>query len=180
MGVSGQRHARAKLCPEEITLDTHYTGGWVGPRADLDTEVRGKILCPCRGSNPDRPVVQFIVRHYTVWATQLLVENLELNIPGSCHGSGGYSPTSHHRGASPCSGQYIWDLWWTEWHWAGLSPISSAFPLSISFHCGPIHICGMYNRPAGGRSSGTLNSIDMNSKNKTKKENSPRGIEAIT
>jgi hypothetical protein len=30
----------------------------VGPRAGLDTEVRGKILCPCRGSNPDRPVVQ--------------------------------------------------------------------------------------------------------------------------
>jgi hypothetical protein len=30
----------------------------VGPRAGLDTEDRGKILCPCRGSNPDRPVVQ--------------------------------------------------------------------------------------------------------------------------
>jgi hypothetical protein len=33
----------------------------VGPRAGLDTEVRGKILCPCRGSNPDRPVVQPVV-----------------------------------------------------------------------------------------------------------------------
>jgi hypothetical protein len=32
---------------------THCTGGWVGPRAGLDTEDRGKILCPCRGSNPD-------------------------------------------------------------------------------------------------------------------------------
>jgi hypothetical protein len=30
----------------------------VGPRAGLDTEARGKILCPCRGSNPDRPAVQ--------------------------------------------------------------------------------------------------------------------------
>jgi hypothetical protein len=28
----------------------------VDPRAGLDTEARGKILCPCRGSNPDRPV----------------------------------------------------------------------------------------------------------------------------
>jgi hypothetical protein len=37
----------------------------VGLRAGLDTEVRGKILCPCRGSNLDRPVVQFIARHYT-------------------------------------------------------------------------------------------------------------------
>jgi hypothetical protein len=32
------------------------TGGWVGLRAGLDTEVRGKILCLCRGSNPGRPV----------------------------------------------------------------------------------------------------------------------------
>jgi hypothetical protein len=28
----------------------------VGLRADLDTEARGKILCPCRGSKPSRPV----------------------------------------------------------------------------------------------------------------------------
>jgi hypothetical protein len=40
--VSGQRHAPTALCP-------HCTGGWVGPRAGLDTEARGKILCPCRG-----------------------------------------------------------------------------------------------------------------------------------
>jgi hypothetical protein len=33
----------------------------VGPRAGLDTEARGKILCPRRGSNPDRPVVQPVV-----------------------------------------------------------------------------------------------------------------------
>jgi hypothetical protein len=56
MGVSGQRHALAALCPGERTLGTHCTGGWVGLRAGLDTEVGGKILCPCRGSNPDRPV----------------------------------------------------------------------------------------------------------------------------
>jgi hypothetical protein len=35
----------------------------VGPRAGLDTEARGKILCPSRGSNPDRAVVQPVVRH---------------------------------------------------------------------------------------------------------------------
>jgi hypothetical protein len=46
----------AALCPGEGTPDTHCTGGWVGLRAGLDTEVRGQILCPCRGSNPDRPV----------------------------------------------------------------------------------------------------------------------------
>jgi hypothetical protein len=69
MRVSGQRHAPAALCPEERIPDTHYTGGWVGPRAGLDTEDRGKILCPCRGSNLVRPVVQSVVRHYTAWAT---------------------------------------------------------------------------------------------------------------
>jgi hypothetical protein len=35
---------------------THCTRGWVDLRAGLDTEVRGKILCPCLGSNPGRPV----------------------------------------------------------------------------------------------------------------------------
>jgi hypothetical protein len=51
--------------PGERTPGTHCTGGWVGPRAGLDTEARGKILCPRRGSNPDRPIVQPVVRHYT-------------------------------------------------------------------------------------------------------------------
>jgi hypothetical protein len=27
----------------------------VGPRTGLEAEARKKILCPCRGSNPDRP-----------------------------------------------------------------------------------------------------------------------------
>jgi hypothetical protein len=42
-----------------------WTGGRVGPRVGLDIEVRGKILCFCRGSNLDRLVVQLVVRHYT-------------------------------------------------------------------------------------------------------------------
>jgi hypothetical protein len=59
---------RPRFTPGERTPSTHCTGGWVGPRASLDTEARGKILCPRRGSNPDRPVVQPVVRHYTAWA----------------------------------------------------------------------------------------------------------------
>jgi hypothetical protein len=51
--------------PGERTPGTHWTGGWVGPRAGLDTEARGKILCPLRESNSDRPVVQPVVRLYT-------------------------------------------------------------------------------------------------------------------
>jgi hypothetical protein len=67
MGVSGQRHALAALCPGERTPGIHFTGGLVGPRAGLDTEARGKILCPCRGSNPDRPVVQSVVSSQTLY-----------------------------------------------------------------------------------------------------------------
>jgi hypothetical protein len=68
MGVSDQHHAPAALYPGERIPGTHWTGGWVGPRAGLNTEDRGKILCPCRGSNLVRPVVQPVVRHYTAWA----------------------------------------------------------------------------------------------------------------
>jgi hypothetical protein len=64
MGVSGQRHAPAAICPGDTTPGTHCAGGWVGPRAGLDIEDTGKILCPCRGSNLDRPVVQSVVSHY--------------------------------------------------------------------------------------------------------------------
>jgi hypothetical protein len=51
---SASRPGRA-FNPRERTPGTHWTGGWVGPRAGLDTESRGKILCPRRGSNPGRP-----------------------------------------------------------------------------------------------------------------------------
>jgi hypothetical protein len=60
---------RPLFSPGERTPGTLCTGGWVGPRAGLDTEARGKILCPCRRSNPDRLGVQPVVRHYTAWAT---------------------------------------------------------------------------------------------------------------
>jgi hypothetical protein len=47
---------RPRFTPAERAPGTHCTGGWVGPRAGLDAEIRGKALCPCRGSNPGRPV----------------------------------------------------------------------------------------------------------------------------
>jgi hypothetical protein len=64
---SASRPGRA-FTPGERTPSTHYTGGWMGHRAGLDTEARGKILCPRRGSNPDRPVVRPVIRHCTDWA----------------------------------------------------------------------------------------------------------------
>jgi hypothetical protein len=60
---------RPRFCPKKMTPGTHCTGCWVDHRAGLDTEDRGKILCLCRGSNLDRPVVQPVARDYTDWAT---------------------------------------------------------------------------------------------------------------
>jgi hypothetical protein len=50
------------------------TGNWSEPDQSnqhliLDAGARRKILCPCRGSNLDHPIVQPVVRHYTAWAT---------------------------------------------------------------------------------------------------------------
>jgi hypothetical protein len=39
--------------------------GGVGPRHGLDAGARRKILYSCRGSNPDHPIIQPVVRHYT-------------------------------------------------------------------------------------------------------------------
>jgi hypothetical protein len=47
-GVSDQLHALAALCPGERTPGTHYTGGWVGRRAGLDTELE-EISLACAG-----------------------------------------------------------------------------------------------------------------------------------
>jgi hypothetical protein len=42
MGVSGQRYALAAIYPQGKDPRYHCTGGWVGLRAGMDTEDRGK------------------------------------------------------------------------------------------------------------------------------------------
>jgi hypothetical protein len=55
-GVSGQRHAPAALLPPgkgpPVPIGTHWTGGWVGPRAGLDTEATGKIFALAGNRTP--------------------------------------------------------------------------------------------------------------------------------
>jgi hypothetical protein len=46
MGVSIQCHAPPALYLREKDPGTRWIGGWVGPRAGLDTEATGKILSP--------------------------------------------------------------------------------------------------------------------------------------
>jgi hypothetical protein len=41
--------------PGERTPGTHSTGDWVGPKAGLDTEARGKIFSPLLGIEPRSP-----------------------------------------------------------------------------------------------------------------------------
>jgi hypothetical protein len=44
--------------PRERVSDTHWIGGWVGPRAVLDTVVKKKIPSHRRESNPKTPIVK--------------------------------------------------------------------------------------------------------------------------
>jgi hypothetical protein len=46
---------RPRFNPGERTTGTHCTGGWVGPRAGLDTKARGKILPPLARIEPRSP-----------------------------------------------------------------------------------------------------------------------------
>jgi len=45
--------------------DTHWIGGWVGPRAILDVVVKREIPSPCRVSNPRTLIIQPIAQCYT-------------------------------------------------------------------------------------------------------------------
>ena len=51
MGMGGQRHALSAL-PLGKRAGTHYTGGWVGPRAGLDGCGKPR---PTGIRSPDRP-----------------------------------------------------------------------------------------------------------------------------
>ena len=61
-GVSGQQHAPAALYLRERP-GTHFTGGWVGPRADLD----GRKISSPPGFDPGTSSPQ--LSRYTDWAT---------------------------------------------------------------------------------------------------------------
>jgi hypothetical protein len=56
---------RPRFIPGERTPGTLWTGGWVGPELVWTQRLQKKILCLCWGSNPDCPVVQSVVKHYT-------------------------------------------------------------------------------------------------------------------
>jgi hypothetical protein len=58
--------SRPGLCtPRERALDTHWIGGWVGPRVGLHTVVKRKITRPSRERNPDHLIVHPVASRYT-------------------------------------------------------------------------------------------------------------------
>jgi hypothetical protein len=67
MGVSGQRHASAALLPpgKVPPVPIGHEAGWA-PEPVWTQRIEEKILCPRRGSNPDRQVVQPVV--YIIYA----------------------------------------------------------------------------------------------------------------
>jgi len=63
----GQRHATTALYPRERP-GTHFTGGWVGPRAGLDR--CGKSRPPAGVRSPDHPACSRWLYRLSYWANK--------------------------------------------------------------------------------------------------------------
>jgi hypothetical protein len=65
--------------------DNHWTGGRLGPRADLDAVAKRRTLNPCRELNSGRPARSQAYTDWAVWAPHLLFLNLLISLgPLSC------------------------------------------------------------------------------------------------
>jgi hypothetical protein len=61
IGTDGDERSASRFgrfAVEEIVRDTHWIGGWVGPRFGLDA--MKKYPCPYRESNPGRPALSLV------------------------------------------------------------------------------------------------------------------------
>jgi hypothetical protein len=79
-------------------------------------------------------------------------------------------------GAGPVSlpGQFMWDLWWTKWHWDRFFSESFGFPLSVSFHR-----CSIFTHvSSGGRTMGPLEAAVPQRHSSNKNELQVRNISA--
>jgi hypothetical protein len=69
---SASRPGRALPPGKGSPVSIGQEAGWA-PEPVWTERLEEKILCPCRESNPDRPAVQPVVRHYTAWANPALI-----------------------------------------------------------------------------------------------------------
>jgi len=72
MEVSSQLHSTVTLHPEKATT-THWVGGWVGPRINLDLATEGNI--PFSAGNRNQ-VTNIIASHFTDSALMTNISNL--------------------------------------------------------------------------------------------------------
>jgi hypothetical protein len=79
--VSGQFHAPAALPPWKEPLYTHWIGGWVGLRVDLDAVVKRKIPYSSQESNPGRPARSLV----TISAELSWLLRLKSSVKKRCH-----------------------------------------------------------------------------------------------
>jgi hypothetical protein len=97
---SASRPGRA-LPPGKGPLSTQWTGGWVGPRADLDTEARRRILWPLSEMEPRSPGGP-ARSHILHW----------LSYPSHNHEVSWYSITQDFYTTRPMNDHYA--CWWSE------------------------------------------------------------------
>jgi hypothetical protein len=51
-----------RFTPHRKSPSTHWIGGWVRPRANIDAVANRKIPCPCRESNPGRSAHSLVTK----------------------------------------------------------------------------------------------------------------------
>jgi hypothetical protein len=70
----------------------------------------------------------FVHTVHTKSKRKIILMQYKIDIPiFSINNKSSFSP-----GSIP--GQFMWDLWWTKWHWERFFPEYFGFSLSISFH----------------------------------------------
>jgi hypothetical protein len=62
-----------RFAARERITGTHWIGGWVGPRAGLNTLSKIEIPSPRRESNPNHPIVQPVDSRYTTGLSRLVI-----------------------------------------------------------------------------------------------------------
>jgi hypothetical protein len=108
-----------RFTPRVTSPGTRWIGGWVGPRASLDTVSKRKIPSPHRESNSDHPIVQPVASRYTDWPIPTLSENIfkVVSLSSSvhefctaCHPLAKFHPSTSSRG----NPMRPWGRWWRD------------------------------------------------------------------